>query len=234
MKPFTRTCVAFVLLAACGVAQDIVTAAPNNAKVLFENKRVRVVRLTMGPHEKLPPHDRPARVVIALSANNVTITGPDGKPRILHVPAGNIGWGDATHGRSVETLDSGFENIIVEIKNASEPAKKVNDPPSADDPRALIEPNHHWVLENQYVRVYDVHDPPEHEGQFHKHAFDSVVVKLTSATMSEHVPGTGWSKPYSLTAGQVSWVDYSDHPRVHRVRNLGKAEYHAVVVELMR
>lgn len=214
-------------------AQDIVTTAPKNAKVEFENEQVRIVRLRMAPHETLPPHDRPARVVIALSANDVRITAVDGKPRMLHVPAENVGWGEPTQGRSVETLDSGFENVIVEIKNAKEPAKPVKHPPAAEDPRALIEPYHHWLFENQYVRVYDVRVPAGVTTQFHKHAYDSVFVQASDEVAAEQSPDGEWQKAQKYPAGEVAFSADFKKPRVHRVRNDGTREFHVVVVQLL-
>lgn len=216
------------------LAQDIVTVAPKDAKVEFENDKIRVVRLKMGPHEKLPPHDRPTRVVIALSANDVLIAGPDGKTRPLHVPAENVGWGGPTHGRTVETLDNGFENVIVEIKNASDPAKPVTHPPSTDDPRALIEPDHHWLFENQYVRVYDVRVPAGTTTQFHKHAYDSVFIEVTDEIAAEQSRGGQWQKAKKYPKGEVAFSADFNKPREHRVRNDGPHEFHVVVVQLMQ
>lgn len=224
-------------LALCAVAavpalaQDIVTIAPKSAKVEFENDNIRVVRLTMAPHEKLPPHDRPTRVVIALSANDVLIAGPGGEARPLHVPAENVGWGGPTHGRTVETLDTGFENVIVEIKHADAPAKPVAHPPT-DDPRALIEPDHHWLLENQYVRVYDVRVPAGRTTQFHKHGYDTVFVEMTDEIAAEQSQGGEWQKAVKYPKGEVAFSADWQKPRVHRVRNDGPQEFHVVVVQL--
>lgn len=232
-----RTLAAFplvVLTVISCIAQDIVTIAPDKAKVVFENDKVRVVRLTVGPHETLRPHDRPSRVVIALTANDVRITGPDGKPRMLHVPPGNIGWGGPTHGRSVTTLDTGLDNIIVEIKGATDPAKPVTHPPSTSDSRALVDRYHQWLLENQYVRVYEVRIPPGQTTDFHTHAYDSVFLQLSGGTTEEQVHGKDWGKPKALEASKVSYSTDSSNPRTHRVRNSGKEEYHLVIVQLMQ
>ncbi len=49
--------------------QDLVTVAPDAAKIEYEDARVRVVRLRIAPNASLPMHDRPARVVIPLTRN---------------------------------------------------------------------------------------------------------------------------------------------------------------------
>src|ERR1051326_7227241 len=81
---------AVLLLCTLASAQDLVSIAPKNAKVEYEDVRVLVVRLKLAPNESLPMHDRPARVVIAVTANDVDVTAPDGSTRSVKVPAGNI------------------------------------------------------------------------------------------------------------------------------------------------
>jgi hypothetical protein len=60
------------------LCQDLVTIAPDAAKVEYEDARVRVVRLRLPPNASLPMHDRPARVVIPLTPNDVRISNADG------------------------------------------------------------------------------------------------------------------------------------------------------------
>ena len=57
--------------------QDLVVVAPDAAKVEYEDARIRIVRLKMLPNTSSPMHDRPARVVIPLTANDVRITRAD-------------------------------------------------------------------------------------------------------------------------------------------------------------
>ncbi len=63
---------------AAGWTQDLVVVAPGAATIEFENARVRVVRLKMPAHSSSPMHDRPARVVIPLTANDVRIVRANG------------------------------------------------------------------------------------------------------------------------------------------------------------
>src|SRR4051812_1083910 len=154
-----RLVFAALTLITLALAQDLVAVAPKNAKVEYEDARVRVVRLKIAPNETLPMHDRPPRVVIALSGNDVRLTLPDGNTRTVQVSAGNIAWSGPGK-RSVTNLNTPLENIVVEMKTATEAAKAVAQPPQAGEARALVEPHHHWLFENQYVRVYDVRLPP--------------------------------------------------------------------------
>jgi hypothetical protein len=140
-------------------AQDLVSIAPQAAKVEFENAQVRVVRLKLAPNESLPMHDRPARVVIPLTTNNVRITRADGTAAIVQSPAGKAAWSEPAR-RSVMSLDAPLENIVIELKQARAPAKALSGPPTPRPQNYLEEPLHPWQFENQYVRVYDVHIPP--------------------------------------------------------------------------
>jgi quercetin dioxygenase-like cupin family protein len=219
------------------MCQDLVTVAPHAAKVEYEDARVRVVRLKIAPHEALPMHDRPARVVIALTANDVRITAADGSTRTVQVPAGNIAWSGPGK-RSVTNLDTPLENIVVEMKGLPHPppspAGRVGQPPSKDDPRALVEPYHHWLFENQYVRVYDVRIPAGEMTEFHRHAYDTVIVQVSGGTTSAQVQGEAWGKPGTAAQGTVEFTADSKKTRIHRVRNEGKTEFHVVLVQLMQ
>jgi quercetin dioxygenase-like cupin family protein len=211
--------------------QDLVAVAPKNAKVEYEDARVRVVRLKIAPNETLPMHDRPARVVIALTSNDVRLTLPDGSTRTVQVPAANIAWSGPGK-RSVKNLNTPLENIVVEMKSATDTAKAVTRPPDAGDARALIEPHHHWLFENQYVRVYDVRIPPGEVTTFHTHAYDTVAVELSDGLNSAQTQGGPWERPEHSNAGEVTFLADANKPRTHRVRNDGKAEYHVVLVQL--
>jgi hypothetical protein len=230
---FNITLLALTLMAVPAIAQDLVALVPKDVKVEYEDARVRVVRLKIAPHEKFPMHDRPARVVIGLTPDNVRLTTPDGKEHTVNVPAGDIQW-SAPGRRSVTNLDQPVENVIVEMKDYTEPAKKVAEPPAKNDPKALIDRYHHWLFENQYVRVYDVRIPPGGTTEFHTHAYDSVFVQLSPGFNSEQVQGKGWSKPEKSEAGEASYSPDASKPRTHRVRNDSDHEFRVVIVQLMK
>ena len=224
---------AVLLLLSTAFAQDIVSLAPNNAKVEYEDAHVRVVRLKIAPHQTLPMHERPARVVIPLTRNNVDLISPDGNRRTIDVPPGQIAWSGPTK-RSVTNLDTPVENVIVEIKGVTDPAKPVQQPSLAGDPRALVESHHHWLFENQYVRVYDVRIPPGEMTEFHRHAYDTVSVEISEGLTSQQKQGGTWGKPEASKAGEVDFLADAGKPRDHRVRNDGKSEFHVVLVQRMK
>ena len=75
-------------------SQDLVAVAPKAAKVVYEDARIRVVRLRIEPNEALPTHDRPRRVIIPLTTSGVNSTRPDGRTGPSRSSAGHAVWGE--------------------------------------------------------------------------------------------------------------------------------------------
>ncbi len=65
---------------------------PMRATVEFENDSVRVVRIHIAPHQKLPMHDVTPRVVIWLTDANLRMTFPDGQTHEVQSRAGETSW----------------------------------------------------------------------------------------------------------------------------------------------
>ena len=221
-----------LLIALPGVGQDLVTVAPAAAKVEYEDAHIRVVRLKLAAHESLPMHDRPARVVIPLTANDVRTTRPDGTTSTVQSPAGKAVWSEPGK-RSVTNLETPLENIVVELKTARAPAKALAGPPTPRPKEYLEERYHHWFFENQYVRVYDVRIPPGETADFHLHALDTVFVEISDGVESAQVQGEESWNPEKVSAGDIKFSADLKKPRTHRVPNDGTAEYHVIAVQLL-
>jgi len=235
MVRIARTASLLMLLAAAlvpALGQDLVAVAPQAAKVEFENTQVRVVRLKLAANESLPMHDRPARVVIPLTANNVRITRADGTTAIVQSPAGRAAWSEPGK-RSVTNLDTPLENVVIELKQAKWPAKALSGPPSPRPENYLEEPLHRWQFENQYVRVYDVHIPPGATSEFHVHGYDTLFIEISGDTMAHQSKGAEWEKPGKVELGKVSFSGDLGHVRVHRVRNESTVEYQVIAVQIL-
>jgi quercetin dioxygenase-like cupin family protein len=215
------------------VSQDLVDVAPQMAKVEYEDARVRVVRLHIPEKASVPMHDRPRRVVISLSANDVRLTRADGTVSVTRTQAGTVAWSEPAV-RRVENLGGPVYNIVVELKQAPEPAKPLAAPPSAPPAGYLEDPLHHWVLENQYVRVYDVRIPPGETTTLHRHAFDQVSVYVSGGLVASQTEGQPWGDPKTVEAGGAAYAANMAEPFTHRVRNDGKAEYHVILVQFLR
>jgi quercetin dioxygenase-like cupin family protein len=215
------------------LCQDLVAIAPQAAKVEYEDAHVRVVRLQIAPKASLPMHDRPARVVISLTPNNVRATRPDGTTSMVRSAAGEAAWSEPGR-RSITNLTTPLENIVVELKSAAGPAKPLVQPPTPRPAGYLDERFHHWLFENQYVRVYDVRIQPGETTGFHVHAFDSVFVRISGGLTAAQVQGQAWGKAERAEPGSVEFSADAKQPCTHRVRNEGTAEYHVIAVQLLQ
>jgi len=93
-------------------------ADPEHEKLEFENRRVRVLRIRVGPHEKVPMHERPARVVVCLTDLRVKVTLPDGKVVARQRKAGEVAWASAEKRGGENLSEQAFELVAVEPKPA--------------------------------------------------------------------------------------------------------------------
>lgn len=215
-----------------GSCQDLVALAPEAVKVEYEDARVRVMRVQLAANASLPMHERAAGVVIPLKSGEVRITSAEGKTSVVRSAAGTAKWSERLRG-SVSNLGVALEEIVVELKGATDPAKPLASPPAPRPAGYLDEKFHHWFFENQYVRVYDVRIPPGETTEFHLHAFDSVFVVVSGGLVAIQAEGQAWGKAETTEAGSVEFSADAKRPRTHRVRNDGRAEFHVVVVQLL-
>ena len=213
-------------------SQDLVTVAPDAAKVEYEDARVRVVRLRIAPNASLPMHDRPARVVIPLTANDVRISRADGTISTTRTAADRVAWSEPTRRAVTNLASTALENLIVELKTANAPAKTA-EPSQPTPPEYLADPRHQRLFENQYVRVYDVRIPPGETTDFHRHAYDAVTVFVSGGLVAIQVQGEPWGKTEKIVPGVAFSAD-AKKPVVHRVRNDGTNEYRVILVQLLR
>ena len=101
---------------ATAAAQDVVKLAPENYKVLLNNGHVRVLDFTLKPGQKIPMAARPNRVVYAITAGTVKVTGSDGKTTTMRRKAGEVWWLDAGSFAVENTGKAEIHNLIVELK----------------------------------------------------------------------------------------------------------------------
>lgn len=214
-------------------SQDLVVVAPGLAKVEYEDARVRVVRLRIPEQGTVPMHDRPRRVVVSLTANEVRLTRADGTSSITRTQAGTVAWSEPTV-RTVANLGGALENVVIELKQAPEATQAASGPSAAAPERYLDDPLHRWVFENQYVRVYDVRIPPGGTTTFHCHAYDQVMVYVSGGKVSVQMEGQRWQQPVTLEPRSVAFSADAAKPIVHRVRNDDAGEYHTILVQFLR
>ena len=109
--------VSFLFLGPSAFGEDAVTADPEHYTVVFENDRVRVIRITYGPHEKSVMHEHNAGVYINITDARTRMTLPDGTSEDGASTAGTVTWTDGDEHIPENLSDEPFEVIQVELKD---------------------------------------------------------------------------------------------------------------------
>jgi quercetin dioxygenase-like cupin family protein len=84
--------------------------------VEFENQHIRVLRFRLGPREKSPMHEHPARITTNLTSGRSRVTLGDGRSQEMESRAGEVAWRPAIR-HAVENLtDKPLEIVTTELK----------------------------------------------------------------------------------------------------------------------
>jgi quercetin dioxygenase-like cupin family protein len=97
-------------------AQDRVNLDPKHYAVELENERVRVLRITYGPHEKSVMHGHPSIVTVNLTDAHLKFTYHDGKTEIIEARAGQVLSFPAFENLPENLSDKPYEAIAIELK----------------------------------------------------------------------------------------------------------------------
>jgi quercetin dioxygenase-like cupin family protein len=228
---------AFLAAAPAALGQDSVSVNSSNVKVAFENDQIRVLHARYAPHQKLAMHSHPSRVVVCITDMHVLVTSASGATQELHSKAGDSRWSEpVTH--SVENLeDTAFEVVEVELKNAVAAAVSVAPPggsaaASTEPVPVDKEPHHHFVFQNQYVRVLDVLFPAGEASMFHTHSNDNVGIPLSGDRTQSQPAGGEWSEVQAVKPGDAGFRMAHGQAYTHRVRSAGKLPFHVIDVEI--
>ena len=113
----------FVLAAAVPavMAQDATKVDANHYKIEFQNKRVRILRVHYGPHEKSVMHSHPDCIAIFQTDGRVKFTFPNGKTEERDTKAGQAIFTPAARHLPENLTDRDMEVILIELKT---PRKK--------------------------------------------------------------------------------------------------------------
>lgn len=111
-------CIVMVMVVPSVMAQDAAKVDPNHYKVEFENSRVRVLRVKVGPHEKTVMHSHPDAVIVVVSGGKTRFTLPGGKTEDTDLAAGDTRWTPATTHQGENMSDQALEVVVIELKRA--------------------------------------------------------------------------------------------------------------------
>jgi quercetin dioxygenase-like cupin family protein len=100
---------------------DAVKADPKHYKVEYENESIRVLRVTLGPHEKTPMHFHPANLNIDMNQGQIKHTFPDGKSETGKGNPEGFGKNAAVTHSSENLGDQKFEAFLIELKGKEKP-----------------------------------------------------------------------------------------------------------------
>jgi len=98
------------------VASDPVKVDPAHHKVMFENDRVRVLRVKFKAHDKTKQHEHPNGVAIYLTNTKAKFTLADGKTREGGGKRGEVTWAAAENHSVENTAAKPADIILVELK----------------------------------------------------------------------------------------------------------------------
>jgi len=96
-------------------ARGVPEQFPELARVLVDNRRVRVVDLRAEPGQVFPLHYHPSRVTVRLGDARMIITEVDGRTRWSDMQFGATSWGDAVQHSDAVVLGV-FHVIDIELK----------------------------------------------------------------------------------------------------------------------
>lgn len=96
------------------------------------------------------------------------------------------------------------------------------------------EPRHKNVLENDYLRLLDVHLAPGDTSLYHIHATPSVIVFLSKSVIGAQVMSGESQLPARVYPQQALYIDYAAKPVTHRVYNDSTNVFHVMDIELVK
>ena len=212
---------ALALTALTAFAQDVVKLAPDQAKVVFENDRVRVLHFTEPGHSKLPMHSHPAYVTVGFTNDHSKYSFPDGKTSDDRTKAGSVTYSKPLSHAYENLSATPSESMMVELKKPAAGGAKVTLDPVKVDPK-----HYKVVLENDQVRVLRATYGPHEKSVMHEHPA-SVAVFVKDGHVKFHLPD-GTSQEVVSKAHDATWSDAGKH----LPENLGDKPLEVMVIEL--
>ncbi len=156
----------------------VVFALAQTSRTNIDNDQVKVLSVTVEPHQKTPLHQHAVnRIMIYLQAGRQTIDYQDGKKVVLDWRAGEAKWSPAS-GMHIAEITSDKPVTIVEME-LKKPGSSAQAGTSSLDP-VKVDPKHYKVeFENDQVRVLRVQIGAKETAPMHEHVLSRVVAYLT-------------------------------------------------------
>ncbi len=117
---------------------------------------------------------------------------------------------------------SGFAAIVFLLSSAAQAPLPVEK-----------ESHHRVVLENTYVRVFDIILAPSEATLDHAHTRDTLQVMIGPSIMRVEVAGKPAVDVPAGRPGDVGFVAFSKTPLTHRMKNMGAFPLHMIEVEFL-
>lgn len=183
---------------------DAVKVAPDHYKVVHENDRVRILRITYAAGDETPMHSHPDGVAVFLGDQNAEFRLPDGTVEERPAKANDAMWTPGeTHSPKALT---DISLILVEVKGDGGELVL----PDADADSTVVAPDHYKVeFENDRVRVLRISYAAGDKTEMHAHP-DGVGVFLQDMTGEfELQDGTTEERPAKF--GDALWLPAETH-----------------------
>ena len=100
-----------------GAPPDLVAAEPEQAKVLLENERIRVLEVRLGAGKAQALHSHPDHLVYPLSAYRIKHIAANGETSIGERLPGEVVWIPAESHAGENVGDTECRVLIVELKD---------------------------------------------------------------------------------------------------------------------
>jgi quercetin dioxygenase-like cupin family protein len=196
-------------------------------RVKIDNDAVRVLNVVDQPHTPSALHRHEVnRVMIYLTAGDLTVRYQDGQVDQQHWKAGQVAW-SASGGLHISENVGATPLHIIEIELKKPPSKAPVRNPKLDP--VAIDPEHNILLfGNAQVRVFRSLREAGGTEKMHQHAGTGRVGVYLTDLNGTVKSGDGTSSALHVKAGDVSWSG----PVTHATTNLGPNRFEMIVVEV--
>jgi quercetin dioxygenase-like cupin family protein len=211
---------------ASAFAQDPLQVGPDIYKLVFENEHVRVLDVHFQPGAKVAMHAHPDHLVYIASGEELTLSYLDGSTKKMTGKPGDMLWVKAESHAAQNTSGHEVTGAVIELKDAPERAATQPADRTGPDPVKLTPEAYKVPLDNERVRVLDVHLTAG--GKLPMHAHPDHLVYALAGGKARFTSPDGRSNDAEIKAGQVMWHATESHA----VENIGTGELHVLDIEL--